>query len=230
MARGSMLFFASCVALAATIVPSVGREAMQDKTPGEREREILGQPPRIAPLEPSQMGDKAQEIAARLRAAAGSPDTGQVPEIVATMLRHPELYEKHLNLGIALLGEGVLPARLRELAILRTGWLLGAPYEWGEHVAIGKRAGLTVAEIERVTQGSVAQGWDEHDRAVLLAAEELHASAMISDATWSRLSAFLDDRQLIELPYLIGNYTKVAYLQNALRFRLGPTNPGLSAR
>jgi hypothetical protein len=44
------------------------------------------------------------------------------------------------------------------------------------------------------------------------------------------LETFLDERQLIELPYLIGNYTKVAYLQNALRLRLRGGNRGLSAR
>jgi hypothetical protein len=53
---------------------------------------------------------------------------------------------------------------------------------------------------------------------------------MISDTTWGELETFLDSRQLIELPYVIGTYTKVAFLQNALRLRLGRNNPGLSAR
>jgi alkylhydroperoxidase family enzyme len=196
----------------------------------QREREIVGKPPRIAPLRAGEMGEAAQTIAARISAAAGSPTSGEVPEIVATLLRHPGLYEKHVALGTELLGNGTLPARQRELAVLRTGWLCGAPYEWGEHVAIAKRAGLTTLEIERVTQGSDAPGWSDQDRAVLRAAEELHQDATISDATWSALETFLDERQLIELPYLIGNYTKVAYLQNALRLRLRGDNRGLSAR
>lgn len=203
---------------------------MQQRTPEQRQQEIVGTPPRVAPLDAADMSEKAREIAARLRAASGSSDTGQVPAIVATLLKHPDLYDRHLALGIALLGGGTLEARHRELAILRTGWLLGAPYEWGEHVAIAKRAGITTGEIERVTLGSTAEGWNERDSAVLRAAEELRETAMISDGTWSRLAAFMDERQLIELPYLIGNYTKVAYLQNALKFRLGPANPGLSAR
>jgi alkylhydroperoxidase family enzyme len=195
-----------------------------------RQQEIVSKPPRIAPLRPDEIGEEAHAITKRIRAAAGTSPSNDIPEYVATMLRHPSLYEQHVALGTELLGNGALSARQRELAVLRTGWLCGAPYEWGEHVGIAKRAGLTSADIERVTQGSEAPGWNVEDRAVLRAAEELHSNAMIADQTWSELETFLNDRQLIELPYVIGNYTKVAFLQNALRLRLGRSNPGLSAR
>lgn len=198
--------------------------------PAQRQQEIVGQPPRIAPLAADRVGEEAQAIAVRLRAAAGAPATGEVPEYVATFLKHPKLYEKHVALGAELLGNATLKLRDRELAVLRTGWLLGAPYEWGEHVAIGKRAGLTGAEIERIVQGSTAPGWNAQDRAILRAVEELRERAMVSDATWTELAGFLDEKQLIELVYVIGNYTKVAYFQNALRLRLQKGNPGLPAR
>ena len=195
-----------------------------------RQQEIVGKPPRIAPLRSDEIGEEAHAFTKRIRAAAGSTVTDKIPEYVATMLRHPALYAKHVALGTELLGNGTLSARQRELAVLRTGWLCGAPYEWGEHVGIAKRAGLTSAEIERVTQGSGAPNWSVEDRAILRSAEELHADAMISDDTWRELESFLDERQRIELPYLIGTYTKVAFLQNALRLRLGQGNPGLAAR
>ncbi|MCE7796505.1 carboxymuconolactone decarboxylase family protein [Sphingobium sufflavum] len=125
---------------------------------------------------------------------------------------------------------GALPPRPRQLAILRTGWLLQAPYEWGEHVRVSKRCGITSEEIERVTIGSTAPGWSDHDRAVLLACEELRQTVFVSDETWAALSDFLDDQQKVELLVLIGQFTNVAYLQNSLRLRLEPSNPGLSAR
>jgi hypothetical protein len=53
---------------------------------------------------------------------------------------------------------------------------------------------------------------------------------MISEATWRTLSESLDERKLIELPVLIGQFTLVAYLQNTLRLRLGQGNAGLKAR
>jgi len=208
--------------------PARGTPIVTDAS--KRQSEIVGHPPRIKPLKSGELGAEARNIATRIRSAAGLPDSAEVPEYVATMLRHPSLYEKHVALGTELLSHGALTVRHRELAILRTGWLCGAPYEWGEHVEIAKRNGLSAADIARLTEGSSAQGWSDMDKAIIQAAEELHADAAISDGTWHRLAAFLDERQLIELPYLIGTYTKVAFLQNALRLRLNPHNQGLSAR
>lgn len=210
--------------------PALAKEEIDLSDPAKRQQQIVGHPPRIAPLKPEQLGDEAKAIVTRIRQAAGAPSTGDVPEYVATFLKHPSLYEKHVALGTELLGNASLRIRDRELAVLRTGWLLGAPYEWGEHVAIGKRAGLTSAEIERIVEGSRAAGWSPQDRAILQAAEELREEAMISGSTWAELAAFLDEKQLIELVYVIGNYTKVAYFQNALRLRLQKDNTGLQAR
>lgn len=165
-----------------------------------------------------------------LRQAAGLEEAAVIPELVATLLRHPALYSAHAAVGVALLRDGALSLRHRELAVLRTGWLCGAPFEWGEHVAIAKRVGLASADIERLTQAAHGAGWDADDRAIVEAVEELHRDAMISDRVWAALGTFLDERQLIELVYVIGHYTKVAFIQNALRLRLAPENDGLAAR
>jgi alkylhydroperoxidase family enzyme len=194
-----------------------------------REALILGKPPRIPPLEPGELGKEAAETAVILRTAAGSTPSDEVTEFTATMLRHPALYQCHVELALQLYG-GSLSKRDRELAILRTGWLCQAPYEWGEHVKIGKRVGLTPEEIERARRGSRAPGWSEDDRTIVRAVEELHEDAMISDETWALLARRLNEKQLIELPLLIGQYQGLAYLQNALRLRLIAGNPGLSAR
>ena len=195
-----------------------------------REELILGKPPRIPPLTPSEFSKEASESVAALQSAVSLPPSDKVSAFVATMLRHPALYWRYVGLALQLFG-GALSPRDRELAVLRTGWLCKAPNEWGEHVSIGKRvAKLTQEEIERVTRGSAAPGWDEHDRAILRATEELLGEAMISDETWAVLSQRLDEKQLIELPLLIGQYQGVTFVQNSLRVRLSPDNPGLSAR
>jgi alkylhydroperoxidase family enzyme len=153
-----------------------------------------------------------------------------LPEIMRTMLRHPDLFARQMELGLQLLSRGALHPRDRELVILRVGWLCRAPYEWGEHVHIAKTVGITSEEIERVTLGSGAPGWNEHEQGLLLATEELRETAMISDATWSTLAKRLDQRQLIELPIVVGQYQTVAYYQNSLRLRLHEGNSGLNAR
>lgn len=233
--RGLAALFIGLSGLAVGAFAARGRDRSPapPRDPVQRMREIVGRPPRIAPLCETEISEEARAISAQLGRAAGVEGGDRrhaPPEIVATLLKHPRLYEKDLGLGLELLGRPIIAPRDRELAVLRSAWLLGAPFEWGEHVLIGKRAGLTSAEIERITQGSAASGWSPRDRAVLRAAEELRADAMIGDETWRELAAYLDEAQLIELTCVIGVYTKVAYMQNALRLRLTPSNPGLSAR
>jgi hypothetical protein len=114
--------------------------------------------------------------------------------------------------------------------VLRVGWLCQAPYEWGEHVDIGKRYGLTSEEVERVTVGSSAPEWNGHDRAILSSVEEMLSDKMISDENWAILAKTWDEAQLIEFVTLVGQYVATAIQQNSLRVALSPDNPGLSHR
>ncbi len=199
----------------------------------EREEYILGAPPRLAPLRPEECSELQQQLIEKaappsnLVQEKGAKDDKEWVKILA---RHPEVFVAHLAMAQKLSsGEG-LTARDRELAVLRTTWLSQAPYAWGIHVSIAKRSGITAEEIERVVQGSAAPGWTRHDRALVRAAEELHYDSMISDETWADLAETLNDKQLIELIMLIGQYKTVAYYQNALRFRLPEGDEGFSAR
>jgi alkylhydroperoxidase family enzyme len=195
-----------------------------------REAEILGRPPRIAPLGADEIGEDVRAVVAEVVRSVSRTPPKTISAYVAIMVRHIELYRRHMALALQLFS-GALTPRYRELAILRLAWLCQAPFEWGEHVDVGKRiAGLTAADVERVTQGSRVPGWKEDDRAILSAVEELMEDAMISDETWATLERYLDAKQLLELPILIGQYQSVAYLQNSIRCPLLPGNAGLAAR
>jgi alkylhydroperoxidase family enzyme len=202
-----------------------------DEAAQRRQREVLGEGPRIEPLKPHELDAFALEINARIRTMANRDlepkSLDNLPEVVGTMLRHPALFERHVALGIAFAIDGALPPRDRELAVLRIGWLCGAPYEFGEHVFLARDQGFDAAQFAAVKQGSAAAGWTAHERVVLRAVEELHGEAAISDATWAALAAIYDERQLIELPMLVGHYQQLAYVQNALRLRLHPGSEGL---
>jgi 4-carboxymuconolactone decarboxylase len=204
-----------------------GEKAMTPDQIKAREADIFGKPLRIEPIPDDQISAEVHEL---LGPPKGYGTPGELPVQFRIMLKHPELLETYRPMGSFFIVQGKLPPRDRELLILRNAWICQAPYEWGEHVAIGKRIGLTSEEIERVTQGPDAPGWSEHDRALLNAVAELHASAMIGDATWTILAHTLDDAQMLEVPLIVGQYQGTAYLQNALRLPLRPDNPGLAAR
>ncbi len=192
--------------------------------------QVFGQPPRIEPLGDAIFGERVLELLEKLRTRYSAGEPGEVHDTFRTLLRHHDATQAYLELGVVLTLEPALRPRDKELAILRTAWLCGAPIPWGEHVENGKQAGLSEAVIERLTHGSTATGWNDDDRAIVMAAEELHRDAMISDATWEALAARLDERQLIELLIVVGHYHMTAYLQNTLRFPPRDGNAGLGAR
>lgn len=146
---------------------------------------------------------------------------GPTVNIFATLARHPGLFRKWLPFGGKLLA-GKLPARERELLILRTGWRCRAEYEWAQHVPIARRAGLTDEEIERVKAGPDAPGWDRFDAVLLRAADELKDDSCITDATWSALAERYDERELIEVPMVVGHYLLVSGVLNSLGVPLEP--------
>jgi alkylhydroperoxidase family enzyme len=123
---------------------------------------------------------------------------------------------------VALAVTGLLSPRLREIAILRTGWLCRAEYEWGQHTVLARRVGISDEEIIRVKRGPEAEGWTELEAAVVRAADELHSHACITDETWAVLAANLDERQLIEVPMLVGQYHIVSFTLNTLGIQREP--------
>jgi alkylhydroperoxidase family enzyme len=116
--------------------------------------------------------------------------------------------------------QNTLPARERELVILRTGFLCRSGYEWTQHAEIAARAGLTSEEIARVKQGAGAPGWSNADAALIRACDELHARQFVSDATWSALAPHFNERQLMDLVFTVGQYTQVSMMLNTFGVQL----------
>jgi AhpD family alkylhydroperoxidase len=162
--------------------------------------------PRVEPL-------ADDEIDPEIRERFGE---GPILNIFRTLAHHPKLMKRWLVFGNHVLAKSTLPPRERELVILRVGWLCRCGYEWGQHVAIARAAGLDDAEIERIAAGPDAEGWSERERLLLRATDELHADAFVSDATWTGLSAHLSTEQCIDLVFAVGQYNLVSMALNTL--------------
>ncbi|MCT2400246.1 carboxymuconolactone decarboxylase family protein [Novosphingobium mangrovi (ex Huang et al. 2023)] len=175
--------------------------------------------PRYAPLRLDEVTPEGQEQVDAIRTAFNIPDDRPFPEVSLITLRHPGMFRAQMVLGIELAAKGTIPARERELAILRLALLARAPFEWCEHVDIGKAFGITPEEIERVIEGSSAPGWTEHEAALLRAVEELIADHCMSDATWDTLAQTYDEKQMLEMPMLVGSYLMTALQQNTLKIQ-----------
>lgn len=172
--------------------------------------------PRIAPLPESEWNEEQQEIFKHQRMR------GNVQNIFRTLANHQKLAKRWLVFGNHVLAKSTLPARDREIAILRIGWRCQSAYEWGQHVYIGQQAGLSLDEIERVKQGAAADGWTEHERLLIRAADELKDDAFISDATWAGLKTTFNDQQMMDLVFTCGQYNLVSMALNSFGVQLDP--------
>lgn len=165
--------------------------------------------PRIPPLEQTFWTGE-------LRALLDPDATGRdIAAVYRTFAQHPALYRPRQQLSEYIRLESTLTDRVRELAILRIGYLCGSDYEWAAHVRAGRAAGLSDAEIGRIATPS-RTGWNAADGAIVGAVDELFASDTISDAAWSRLVAVLDQRQVIDFLITTGGYRMVSMALNTL--------------
>ncbi|HEY1277350.1 MAG TPA: carboxymuconolactone decarboxylase family protein [Thermoleophilaceae bacterium] len=175
-------------------------------------------PARIPPGTPRDIGRANAAIVKLLGRATG----GRPLNVFTTLARNRRLFRRWLWFAGALMPGGRLPRADTELVILRVAHNTGSDYEWGQHERLGRRAGLTADDIGRVRDGAEADGWSPRQRALLRAADELHAERTVSDPLWAELRAELSDADLIELCMLVGHYEMLAMTLNALRVEPDP--------
>ncbi len=134
--------------------------------------------------------------------------------------------DRFLTFAKYILRESTLPPREREILILRIGWLCRAEYEFGQHTLVGKSVGLTDQEIVRITEGADAPGWAPFDATLIRAADELHADAFITDATWNALAKRYNEKQLMDVVMTVADYNMVSMYLNTMGVQLEKGKPG----
>ncbi len=194
-----------------------------------REKQVVGSGPRIEAIPDPDIPEELRAAVNETRASVGLGPANPLPEYTRLIARNPLTFRPYMEMGTANFS-GPIPPQERELAVLRTAWICGAPYEWGEHVRIAKRYGLTQQAIERVGQGCTAAGWSAHEAAILCGVDELVLDQALHDNTYAKLALKWSEQQLIAFLMMVGSYVATAIVQNSLRARLAPDNPGLTAR
>ena len=134
--------------------------------------------------------------------------------IFRTLLRHPKLAKVVNDLLMMLLSDGnQLDPRLRELVIMRIGWVTSCDYEWTQHWPIAKMFGLSEEELLAVRNWQDAQCLNAADKAVLAATDDTLQYGRILDATWQQcLEALEQPEILLELCVAIGAWRLVSQL------------------
>lgn len=153
---------------------------------------------------------------------AGRVTGTEPPAIFTTLGRGRGLFWGWLHFAGKLMPGGVIGRRETELVILRVAHRRGCEYEFTHHVRLGKRAGVTDAEVARVQLDDLS-GWTSREQALLGSADALVARKDLDDAEWQRLRSELDEREALELLLLVGHYDMLA--TTLMTLRLSPDAP-----
>ena len=191
---------------------------------------------RLPPVPPAAWPEAMQAALAALRPAhprhplpPRDPDRPKGLNALGMLAHHPELTTAFNTFNGHILFGTTLTARQRELLVLRVAARRSAAYEWAQHVVLAGDAGITDEEVRRLRGEDPLDGFDDLERALVAAVDELVDDARIGDATWAVLAEHLDDRQRMDVVFTVGAYDLLAMafrtfdvaLDDDLRARLG---------
>lgn len=142
-------------------------------------------------------------------------DRPVLDNVWATFVRHPDLFRRFSRLGNHILRKSTLPPRLRELAILRIGYHNRCEYEVGQHLRVGREAGLTDDEMNAVCSPNAEHPWTVEERNVITAADDLAESGRIRSSTWKDLGDCLSEHQVMDVVFTIGTYNMISWALNS---------------
>lgn len=168
--------------------------------------------PRIAPGRLKDLG----LINNTISLVAGKVIGGRKPNVFTTLGRQRGLFRAWLWYSSRMMPGGKLPRRETELVILRIATNRECDYEYGHHARIGRRVGVTKEELDNIRNAGWS-GWSAREKAVFAAVDQLGSTRDIDDATWTELSAYLTEPELIELLLLSGQYESLATTLMTLR-------------
>jgi len=180
-------------------------------------------PPRV-PLLPV---DEAKAAADE----AGVPDYMAELSIFQVLLNHPRLARTFNDMLATMLWHGALDPRLRELVIMRIGWLTKCDYEWTQHWRVASGLGICADDLLGVRDWQAYNGFGPTERAVLAATDDVVCDGAVSPESWAACERELQDdtgdsKVLVELVTAIGAWRMVASILHSLKV---PLEDGVSS-
>jgi 4-carboxymuconolactone decarboxylase len=151
-----------------------------------------------------------------------APEVGAALNVTRLWALHPALMKAQRPMQQHVMSETTLSPRHRELAILRIGWRCRSGYELAQHARFGREAGLSSSDLQRITVGPDAPGWEPIESALLRAVDEMFDDCFVSEETWQSLESQYSTEQLLDLLVLVGRYWTVSVVLNSTGVQLEP--------
>jgi alkylhydroperoxidase family enzyme len=148
---------------------------------------------------------------------------GRLINIYRMLLNSPPLAESWFNHSNAVRWKTTLAGRLREIVIIRMGYLAQCDYVLRQHVpSLALADGLTQEECAALADWRSSKLFDSRERAALAYTDAMTREIAVPDAVFAPLKQHFNERGIVELTVLIGTYNMNARVLRALDLDLEP--------
>jgi 4-carboxymuconolactone decarboxylase len=146
---------------------------------------------------------------------------GTPPNLYRALGNHPKLVAAWTEFSKTLRHDTRTPRGLRELVILRGAQLMRSEYEWAQHLAMARKAGVREAQIAALAGWSSSPEFDPREKAALALAEAV-TRGRVSDAVYVQAMQHFDHHDYVELSLVAAFYAMVARMLDAMGAQLEP--------
>ena len=144
---------------------------------------------------------------------------GTPPNLYKALANHPKLVAAWAEFSKTLRHDTRTPRALRELVILRGAQLMRSEYEWAQHLAMARKAGVSEAQIQALPAWRSSALFNEREKAALALSEAV-TQGRVSDEVFALAKKHFDDHDYVELAIVAAFYAMVGRMLDAMGVQL----------
>ena len=146
---------------------------------------------------------------------------GTPPNLYKALANHPALVAAWTEFSKTLRHDTRTPRALRELVILRGAQLMRSEYEWAQHLAMARKAGVTEAQIQSLPSWRTSSHFDAREKAALALGEAV-TQGQVSEKTYAEAMRHFDHHDYVEIALIAAFYAMVGRMLDAMGVQLEP--------
>jgi alkylhydroperoxidase family enzyme len=162
------------------------------------------------------LADFEPQLKRRLEELWGTP-----PNLYKALANHPRLVAAWTEFSKTLRHDTRTPRALRELVILRGAQLMRSEYEWAQHLAMARKAGVPEAKIRSLSAWITSSEFDAREKAALALGEAVTVGE-VSEEVYAEAMRHFDHHDYVEIAIVAAFYAMVGRMLDAMGVELEP--------
>lgn len=142
---------------------------------------------------------------------------GNLLNLYKMLLHSPPVADGWRHLLTAVRQQCLLPARYRELAILRIAVVNRADYEFAQHVPFALQSGFTLAQLDALKQPNFQHHFTAVELLIIDYTDAMTTTVQVPQTLFDALRSDMSAREMVELSVTIGAYNMVSRFLEAMQ-------------